>query len=428
MNSTFETDLSMAQTAAAPISVSPQRRILFRHVGQFMGRFSEQIFLFVMIWYLLTKTHSAFQVGIFLICGTVPAALVSPFSGMIAHRYHRLNRLAAINLFRCILVLIIAGSFFYHFSSIWLLNTVAAIIALGGAIYNPIHTSILPNMLTQDQATPAAPEQYWLNMGALSGVLAGGFLYSYSSIPLILIISAIFYMVAALLECWFPSEIPDSPATGGKEGYPHALREGFTYLTGHRELFFTAGFFFLANLFFWPVVMIVFPYLFKVVFKLSSLEFGLAQGAFWAGVVIGVTVIPIGPAKERLTSILLKNYISIGGLMLLLAIPLLPAFKKDITVWSVTMIDIILAVCLGLVTAAVNLRIGAFLRERLDDDFRDQIWACLSLGMAVTGSVGLFTGGWLSQAVPIYWLFSGGALGFLLIIAIMAWLKILRKI
>jgi DHA3 family macrolide efflux protein-like MFS transporter len=393
-----------------------------------MGRFSEQIFLFVMIWYLLTKTHSAFQVGIFLICGTVPAAFISPFSGIIACHYPRLNRLAAINLFRCILVLIIAGSFYYHFSSIWLLDAAAAILALGGAIYNPIHTSTLPNMLTQDQATPAAPEQFWLNMGALSGVLAGGFLYSSSNMPLILIISAIFYMIAALLECWLPSQTSARPTTTDGIGYPHALREGFTYLTGHRELFFMTGFFFLANLLFWPILMIVFPYLFKTVFKLSSLEFGLAQGAFWAGVVIGVAVITSGPAKERLSNTLLKNYICIGILMFLLALPLLPLFKTGLTVWSVTMIDIILAVCLGLVTAAVNLRIGAFVRDQLDNDFRDRIWEWLSSAMAVTGSVGLFIGGWLSHLIPIYWLFSGGAMGFLLIIAIIAWMKRLWKI
>lgn len=427
----MKTPLETGATALTP-HVYPQRQAAFYYAGKFMGRFSDQIYLFVLIWYLLTTTHSSIQAGIFLICGTVPVAVISPFSGIIIRRYQRLKLLAALNLFRCILLLIIAGSFYYQFVSIGLLDVGIAILALGGAIYNPVGTSILPNMLTGDQLTPAANEQFWLNTGALAGVLAGGFLYSSVNITLILIISAVALMVATLLECWFPGPAVETrrmeadsgrlrvqPIAGGT-GHIPALRAGFSYLNGHRDLFIVIGFFLLANFFLWPVLMIFVPYLFKIVFQLSSLELALAQGAYWAGVVIGIAAIVIEPSKKKLQNTLLTGYISIGILVLLLALPLLPAVKTGLTAWSVTMIDIMLAVFLGLATVFVSLRIGAFIHTRLVPGYRDPIWAIFSLAMAVTGSIGFLIGGYLTQAVPIDLLFIGSAAGILLIAAIMA--------
>lgn len=436
MKTSLETGIPLDRAHTHPTPcVRTQPQDVFRHSGQFMGRFSDQIYLFVLIWYLLTNTHSAIQVGIFLICGAIPVAVISPFSGFIARRYHRLKLLAALNLFRCILVLIIAGSFYSHCASIWLLDAGAAMLGIAGAIYNPIQTSILPNMLTLEHIYPAVGEQFWRNMGALTGALAGGLFYNTKSISFILMISAISYMVAALLECWFPvpaSETvfkddhsyklptgisPVQPITGGIGRSP-ALRVRLSNYTEHQRLFSVIGSFLLANLFLWPVLMIVIPYLFKIVFKLSSLEFGLTQGAYWAGVVIGITVFMSEPPKERLRNILLTNYFITGILMFLLALPLLPAVKAGLTVWSITIIDILLAIFLGLVMVTVNVRIGAYLQTRLNDDYRDQIRVWFGSMMAVIGSISFLIGGLLSEFVPVYWLFIGGALGMGLILAI----------
>lgn len=435
MNISLEPVVSATHTHTGTASpVSPERRAAFRHLGQLTGRFSEQIFLFTLIWYLLTQTHSAFQVGFFLFCGTVPGVLVSPISGIIAgrfsERYSRLNRLAAMNLFRCILVLIIAGAFFYRFVSIGLLDAAAAILALGGAIYHPIRTSFLPNMLARDRNNPGVLDQLWLSMGALTGVLAVGFFYHSSHIPFLLVISAVFYMIAALLEAWFARLYPeitpaaDNPdpigsAPGCKPLLRHIWRKIF-HFNGHREVFFIVGCFLLVQFFFWPVLLIGIPYVFKTLLKLTSLELGLAHGAFWAGAAIGVAVITINPAEEPIRNRLSKLYLLIGILILILALPVHPWTRTGFTPWSATMLNIILAIFLGLTTASVNLRIGSYLNTRIDHPYRDHVWAWFGSVMAVTGSIGLLVGGWLIQLVPVYWIFPGATAGIGLILAFIA--------
>jgi DHA3 family macrolide efflux protein-like MFS transporter len=435
LNSTIETGPSIKNPHAhSPLCGYSQHRIAFHHAGQFIGKFSDQLFLFVMIWYLLTKTHSAIQVGIFLLCGAIPAAIISPFGGIITARYQWQKLLAALNLFRCILVLIIAGSFYNQSISIWMLDVGAAILALGGAFYNPTNAYILPGMLTPGHSTTAITHQFWMNAGALTGVLAGGFFYHFPGISFILMMCAMTYMVAALLECWFP--MPTAEATTavcnsgqlpfhriiGRSLIP-TLRTGFDDPGGHRQLFPMMSVFLLVNLLIWTLLLIFIPYVFKIIIKLSALELALAQGAYWAGVVIGITVITIEPPKERLKSMLLKSYICIAILTLLLALPLLPVVKTSLTVWSVTIIYIILAIFLGLVNVAVNLRMGVFLHNLIAPDFRDRIWAWFGSILAFGGSLSFLIGGCLTQTVPVYWLFIGNAVGIVLLIAVMAQLS-----
>lgn len=432
MKSTLETAKSTTPAMITPIlRISPERRAAFRHLGALTGRFSEQIFLFTLIWYLLTQTHSAFQVGFFLFCGAAPGVLISPFIGIIAGRYPRLNRLAAMNLFRCILVLIIAGAFFYRFVSVWLLDAAAAVLALGGAIYDPIRTSILPNMLTRDSKNSGVLELLWLNMGALTGVLAAGFFYHTSSIPFLLAASAVFYMIAALLEAWFArlgpemDPVADNPgltsaqtATGDKPGFGELWR-ALIHCNGRREVSFITGCFLLFHFFFGPVLLISIPYVFQTLFKLTSLELGLAHGAFWAGAAIGVAVIAINPAEELVRNRLSKLYALIGILILILALPVHPWTQTEFTPWSATMMNIILAVFLGLATASVNLRISSYLNTRIDHQYRDQIWAWFGSMMAMAGSTGFLIGGWLIQLIPVYWIFTQAAAGIGLILVLM---------
>jgi hypothetical protein len=426
----LETIISTAHSGIHPIpDVVPERRTQFRLSGQLLGRLSEQIFLFTLIWYLFTKTHSAFQVGLFLICSTLPAAIISPFNVMITRHYPRLNRLAAMNLFRCILVLIIAGSFYYHFVSIWLLNTAAVLLAVGGAIYNPIQTSILPNMLARNPETPGELEQLWLSMGALTGILAVGFFYHSSSIPYLLMVSAMVFMAAALLECWFAFIGPETGDGDFTEASsyqsmmsPPKLRSYLTSLhsraRGWKFLWITS-LFLLVNLLFWPVLLIVIPYLVKLVFKLTSLEFGLVLGAYWAGVVIGVTVLTHDPSAERSGNISCKDFAGFGILTLLLALPLL----TGLSVWSALIMDIILALLLGLISASANLRMAAFLESQSGDMGQNPIRAWFGAMMAITGSIGFLIAGWLTQFVPVFWLFTGGGVGIGLVLGAMAVLK-----
>jgi len=129
LKTSFETAISL-QTPG----LFQQRRLAFSYAGKFMGRFSDQIYLFTLGWYLLSTTHSTIQVGIFLVCWAFPVAISSLLNGIIIERYHRLKLLAAMNLFRCLLALMVAGALYSHALSTLTLDLGTAILAFAGAI------------------------------------------------------------------------------------------------------------------------------------------------------------------------------------------------------------------------------------------------------------------------------------------------------
>lgn len=221
-------------------NILQQRGLRFVFLANIISMLGSGMNTAAVTWFILQKTHSEVALGTLAVLGTLPGALMLPFTGVIIDREDRRHLVMILDAVRAAVVAAVAFLALRGEAQVWHLYLMTVFIAAGFWMFWPTITALIQELTPESEFVHA-------NTFLLAGVQGGwliagsivGFVYDRIGLGGVLVIDFLTYL--ASFACYFlvreGKHVVKPRDTGPKpEGivarYFHELREGVGYVRG----------------------------------------------------------------------------------------------------------------------------------------------------------------------------------------------------
>lgn len=276
-------------------------------IGQIISLFGNAIQRFCMALYILDLTGSAAIFSRILAISIIPYILFAPIAGLLADTVNRKKIMVYLDFLSSALmgiygVIIISGR-----DNTIIVASVMFMLSIIYTLYSPSVTACIPQIVEKDKLASANGiiQQVSAVVNLVSPIIAG-LLYSFVSIKTIVILNAISFLLAAIIEMFL--DIPDLEIKEKiKNPILQSLKEmkkSFIYLKEKKKIIlgiiFSYG---LTNIFVVPILTVVSPYFIRIKLNMSASLFGVIEAIFVSGMIFGGLLITFRPKIFKMKEI-----------------------------------------------------------------------------------------------------------------------------
>ncbi|MBU3089807.1 MFS transporter [Clostridium gasigenes] len=301
-------------------------------IGQIISLFGNAIQRFSMALYLLEFTGSTAAFANILAISTIPYILFAPIAGRLSDKINRKKIMIYLDLFCSILIGGYAFILLRGRDSELIVASVMFMLSVCYTLYGPTVVSSIPQIVDEDKLTSANGiiNQVSSIVNFLAPILAG-VLYGLVGIKLIVIINAVSFLLAAIIELFL--DIPDIVRTE-KVNSIHKedkllsidfviksfvdMKNIFLYLKREKKMVLgiIASYAF-CNIFLVPILSIVAPYFINIFLQLPSEIYGIVEGICVLGMIAGGLFISIKPKLFSIKKVHYTYFPMIAGVTLM---------------------------------------------------------------------------------------------------------------
>lgn len=213
-----------------------KRNFALLTAGRAGSGLGSSIFGIATMWWLLENLGPS-RAGLISALTVVGIVLLRPIGGVFVDRVDRRKSLVAADVFGAVFVGILAGATIVGGLQFW--HFVLAVIgtSLSSAIIAPATRSLIPEVLDDDELTPANSVLSTVsNVSSLSGPALAGVLLVLFSYELVFALNAASYAVAAVAELLITTTSSEQVTESDDESFLEELREGVAYVLGNDRI------------------------------------------------------------------------------------------------------------------------------------------------------------------------------------------------
>ena len=275
-------------------------------------------------WTILQLTHSEMALGTFAALQTIPAMLMLPFTGVIIDREDRRRLVMWLDASRAVVILTVTVLAFLHRVQVWELYLMNTLVAAGFWMFWPTITALIQELTPEGEFVQsntfllAGIQGGWLIAGSIVG-----FVYEHIGLGGVLLIDVSTYIVS--FSCYLAVRqgrhvVPrvvelrhDLAAAETAVGrFLREMREGLTFLRGHRSVVFlgTSWALFLGAMM--SGVVVTAP-LSDRVFHAGATGYGWLNGGWGVGAFLSALYVPgliarVGSRRSIAVAMLLLTF------------------------------------------------------------------------------------------------------------------------
>ena len=207
------------------------RNFIMVVLGQIISLFGNAILRFALPLYLLNQTGSAALFGIVSACAFIPMIVLSPVGGIFADRVNKRNIMVVLDFTTALLVLAIILLLGKMNLVALLLCSLFILYGINGA-YQPAVQASIPILLQSEHIMQGnAVINLVSSFASLIGPVVGGALFGFYGIMPILYVSAICFILSAVMEIFIQIPYEREPAKGNIFAIGISdLKESFEYM------------------------------------------------------------------------------------------------------------------------------------------------------------------------------------------------------
>ena len=390
-------------------------------IGQIISLFGNAIQRFSMSLYLLDLTGSAKTFSTILAISTIPYIIFAPIAGLLADTVNRKKIMVYLDFISAVLMGIYAVIIFKGVDNTTIVCIVMFMLSTIYTLYSPSVTASIPQIVDKENLKSAnGIIQQVGSIVNLTGPIIAGILYSLLGIKVIIVINAISFFASAILELLL--NIPNIEMQEKiKNPMVKSFREmgkSFIYLKKRKKVILGVIISYaLTNIFVVPILSIIAPYFIKISLNMSSTIYGIVEGIFVLGMMIGGLVITIYPKKFNMKEIHKTMYPIIFAVILMTVTTLISTNKIfTIVLFALGGLGIMFSLALS------NIISLTYIQEEISEDMLGKVSAFSTAVATISVGPGqLIYGQLIELSIPLYLILLVSAILILLVIGFVKW-------
>ncbi|MED0876069.1 MFS transporter [Bacillus mobilis] len=398
------------------------RNICLYSIAKTVSIFGSSMYSFALGLYVLQITGSALNFAITLILGTIPMIVMNPFAGVIADKVDKKKLVVCMDLLSgCLLIAVYILSSRYGLN-LFIIYTTTFLMTVFTTFFGIGLEAAKPNIVSKERLMSINSISKIIDsVSLILGPMLGGIVFAVFDIKTFIIINGISFILSGiallfihfkLFECNINEENSKRRVNFIKD-----IKEGFSYLLEKENLKNTFHILISFNFFLGFAVTVPLPYIINTVFNLSSKQFGIIQGTFPVGMIIGAIVVKKITDRFSYSYLLKKLSSMLSVIMIISGIPVLfKSFEVNDFVFVITYC--VVMIFLGLIIALIDIPLIYFMQKEIPDEYRGRVLSIgLSLGKMMQ-PIALAISGLLLNYIPAYIIPIVGGILYLIVIKI----------
>ncbi|MGE6591052.1 MFS transporter [Bacillus mycoides] len=395
------------------------RNICLYSIAKTVSISGSSIYSFALGLYVLQITGSALNFAITLILGTIPMIVMNPFAGVIADKVDKKKLVICMDLLSgCLLITVYILSSYYGLN-LFIVYTTTFLMTVFTTFFGIGLEAAKPNIVSKERLMSINSISKIIDsVSLILGPMLGGIVFAVFDIKIFIIINGISFILSGisilfihfkLFEFNINEECPKRRINFIKD-----IKEGFSYLIEKESLKNTFRILISLNFFLGFAVTVPLPYIINTVLNLSSKQFGIIQGTFPVGMIIGAILVKKITNRFSYSYLLKKLSSMLAVFMIISGIPVLfKSFEVNDFVYVITYCVVMFF--LGLIIALIDIPLIYFMQKEIPDEYRGRV---LSIGLSIgkmMQPIALALSGLLLNYIPAYTLPITGGIVFLIL-------------
>jgi MFS family permease len=375
--------------------------------GQLVSQLGSQAFSIGSLYWMMEQTGSAGQVGLMMVCATVPMLLISPFGGTLADHFSKKKTIITCDLLNGSVVLLFS---YYLFTGstdngVHFLYATVFIGSLISGFFAPAILSAIPELVKANKVKTANSMMEISGQAAmLLGQGLGGVLYSILGAPLMFMIDGLSFIFSGLSECFLKdfgrkTNADTKEPTISLQRVVLDTRQGAHYIfanKGMRNFLLSSS---LVNLLVAPLAVLL-PFYVNTTLGKDAAWFGFLLASMGGGSLLGFAI-----------TTCLKLQGATRGLLIILCNVALSALLASLFWVNSPYVALLIMALIGVLSSITGVYTLTIIQLASDESLRGRViglvqslsGATLPLGMALGGLLGEL----LKSDIPMVFLISG---------------------
>ncbi|MGG0301653.1 MFS transporter [Bacillus albus] len=398
------------------------KNICLYSIGKTVSILGSSIYSFALGLYVLQITGSALNFAITLILGTIPMIVLNPFAGVIADKVDKKKLVVCMDLLSgCLLITVYIVSSHYGLN-LFIIYTTTFLMTVFTTFFGIGLEAAKPNIVSKERLMSINSISKIIDsVSLILGPMLGGIVFSIFNIKTFIIINGISFILSgiALLFIHFRLFEYNINERNSKRGvnFIKDIKEGFSYLLEKESLKNTFHILISFNFFLGFAVTVPLPYIINTVLNLGSKQFGIIQGTFPVGMIIGAIVVKKITDRFSYSYLLKKLSSMLSVFMIILGIPVLfKSFEVNDLVFVITYCFVM--IFLGFIIALIDIPLIYFMQNEIPDEYRGRV---LSIGLSIGKMmlpIAMALSGLLLNYIPAYTIPIVGGFLYLIVIKV----------
>lgn len=348
-------------------------------LGKFISVFGSSVCTFAIGLFVLEQTGSGLSFAIAVVLGFVPIVIFAPIGGVLADRLSKKAVVVVCDVLNGLLFILLYFVAMGLTPSVWLIYIGAFFTASLTTIFRGSLEAAKPNLVSDNKLIHINSVSKIIDSAsAILGPISGGMVFALIGLPVFLLVNGISFIVSAALEIGidFKFNMAEKQEMNKKI---KDIKAALKYIMGRKDIVRVIVILIAINLFLSFSVTVPAPYIINVVYDLSSYQFGIIEGAFPVGLIIGALFVKKVMNQIDSDRLIVITSMALCACITLLAIPLMfqaQALPKGF----VFVYHIILMGLFGIVISFIDIPVICRLQQTVPEYIRGRV---LSLAMGV---------------------------------------------
>ena len=389
--------------------------------GKSISLFGSAIYTFVVGLYLLRITGSGLTFATNIVLYTLPIVFINPFAGVLADKMEKKVLIVGADLINGVFLFVVYLLAIKVGLSIPLVYISTFLMTVLSTFFNIGIESAKPRLVSKESLVKInSLARVIESFSYLIGPVAGGLIYSLIDTKQFILLNAISFVVAAILEYFINYKYNSSlkaEVQNENESITtiwEKLKEGYNYLFNRPHLKSLIYVFIALNFFFNFTVIVPLPYLLNTIWEVNSTVYGIVQGGLPVGMITGALVVNKVLKNTSYNHLLKKIGFYSGFGVLAFALPLIMISGIPSSNF-ITIYYTILMFLGGLVVAWVDIPASVLLQKVVPENILGRVISVKLSIIKTIVPITLILSGYLLELIsPIYIIFIGASffLGF----------------
>ena len=380
-------------------------------IGKLISVFGSAIYTFAIGLYVLKQTGSGFSFALTLFVGLIPTIIFSPVAGYMSDRFDKKKIVVSMdfaNGMMFLILFVLTLKFELNQPMIYISTFMTTVFT---TFFGIAFEAAKPNLVADEKLMSINSLSKVIDSTAL--ILApvlGGLIFAFTDIKTFILINAVCFIFSAGIETRidFNYNIKSTVEINDDGGFVEDIKDGLTYIRKSSEIVKMINVLVILNFFISFSVTVPLPYIINNLLNLSSNQYGIIQGAFPVGMILGA--VAVGKIIEKIDymKLLIFSSITLSVAIALLGLPLILADASSLA-YMIYYISIM--VIFGIAISFIDVPILWLMQKSIPDNLRGKV---LSISMSIVkliAPLGLVISGMIINSVPVYIItFAGGGI------------------